>query len=631
MSKFCKECGKPIGDGAQFCKHCGTKVSSEAPKHKATAPETEKEAAEKKTPIEQAGKEENQTRSEQQTRQVNKEKKPMTKKKKILTGILGVIALCVIGLGIWGYRYYSEENTADRFASAMAEGDTETIQKMMTVDGKELSAEEANALAAMREEEEFAFISEGDSEVLFDELPVFDMEESNEKAFLFFTQYDVAAEPQYVTVYSNVEGVTTTFNGGSIEEAYASSDYIEYGPLAPGIYEAASSFETDYGEASKSQNVRLMDTYNSYDSELEVGEVTFYEMFAGDLPYNSMELLINEEPLETNMDSGYVSAGPLLLDGSMELTGVVKADWGDLEIEPIAITDREHDVYITDYFNEEAEEEIKEVITNFSENYVEATAKLDASVIENVSDELSEVLEDELFTYYDNGFSGRLDEIGIALADAEYYATDNPAFQIPVQLNMTGTYDPDSEYEEIELEAVFIVQYLADSGEWDMHYFSDNFAPGNVDYEFFAASGEEYEGVVLEDEDDADSEDNQDSSSGEAEIADVELVVDYYVYSLVDAINTGDYDLVAEYIASGSSLETMQRDLVERLSDSEMRQEVQSVSVEDVEEVDSETWEVTTSETIELIYASGESETEDYQWTYTVELTDEGYQLTNLE
>lgn len=75
----------------------------------------------------------------------------------------------------------------------------------------------------------------------------------------------------------------------------------------------------------------------------------------------------------------------------------------------------------------------------------------------------------------------------------------------------------------------------------------------------------------------------------------------------------------------------MQQDLVERLYDSGLTQEIVSMSVEDVEEIDSETWEVTTSETIELMYASDETETEDYQWTYTVELTADGYQLTNLE
>ncbi|WP_040978698.1 TcaA NTF2-like domain-containing protein [Oceanobacillus jeddahense] len=626
MSKFCKECGKPIADGVQFCKHCGTKVNKAVPENKAPQPEAEK------TPIEQSDNGEKRTRTEQQTRQVKKEKKPMSKKKKVLTAIIGFIVLCGIGLGVWGNMYYSEENTAKRFADAIAEGDTESVQEMVTVDGKTLSNEEANAVTAMKDEEEFAFISDRDPDTLFDELSVFEMEQSDDKAFLVFTQYHVAAEPQYVTVYSNVEGVQTTFNGGDFEEQDAASDYIEYGPLAPGMYEAASSFETDYGEAAKSRNVLLMDMNNSYDSELEVGEVTFYEMFDANIPYDSMELMINEEPLEMNTDSDYVTAGPLLLDGSMELTGVVKTDWGDLQIDPIAITDREHDVYITDLLNEGAEEDIKEVITGFSEGYVEAIAKLDASVIENISEELSEELEDELFVSFDEyGFSGRLDEIGIAFADAEYYSTDNPAFQIPVQLKMTGTYDQDSEYEEINVEAAFIVQYQTDSGKWDMYYFSDNFDPGDVDYTFFDASGEEYEGVVLEEEEEDDENSEDDRASEDEELTEIKEVVENYVDNLVWAINTGDYTFVENYIASGSDLDTMQQDLVERLYDSGLTQEMLSVSVEDIEEIDSETWEVTTNESIELRYASGETEEEDYQWTYTVELTDDGYQLTNLE
>ncbi|WP_080873050.1 TcaA NTF2-like domain-containing protein [Oceanobacillus timonensis] len=628
MSKLCRECGEPLADGAQFCKHCGTKVNKDVSQKKESF-----SAA-------QTGSGENSTESGQQTRQVKKDKKPMSKKQKIMTAIIGLLVLCGIGLGVWGNTYYSAEKTAERFASAIAEGDTAAIQKMVTVDGKEISDTEAEAVAATKETEGVAEISEKDPELIFDALPVFGVEESDNKAFLVFTQHHIGAEPQNVTVLSNVEGVTTTFNGEEFTEVNASSEHIEYGPLAPGIYEAASSFETDYGAAEKNRNVSLMNINgdNSYDSELEVGEVTFYEMFDSDFPYNSMELMINEEPLETNTDSDYVTAGPLLLDGSMELTGVLNTDWGEVQIEPIAITDKEHDVSINSLFTDEAEEAITGDITGFSEDYVEAKAKLDASVIENVSDELGDDLEDELFSMFDNnGFSGRLDEIGVAFSDAEYVAddsSDNPAFEIPVQLNMTGSYDPDSEYEETSEETTFTVQYQTDNQEWVIQDFREEIFPGNSEYAFLEASGEEYEGVqaeeTMEDTDSTVSDEEDDSSDvGDEEI--IEWTVESYVYSLADAVNTANYNVLSSIILPDSNLESMQRDLVDRLSDDGLEQEVVDVSVDSIEEVDSETWEVTTSETIELIYESGNTETEDYQWTYTVVSTDDGYQLSDLE
>ncbi|WP_194165517.1 zinc-ribbon domain-containing protein [Oceanobacillus sp. CFH 90083] len=617
MSKFCRECGKPIADEAQFCKHCGTKVNKEAAEKKAPLPaEMEKGSA---------GNKEEDMKSGHPSRQASKEKKPMSKKKKILTGIIGLLILCGIGLGVWGNAYYSGENTAKRFANALAEGDADAIQNIVSMDGKELSDAEAQAIAGMREEDDFAFINDADPDGVFAELPIFEIEESDDKAFLFFTQYHVEAEPQYVTVFSSVEGVKTTFNGEAFAENAISSDSIAYGPLAPGVYEAASHFATDYGEAEKSQSVLLIHENNRYDSELEVGKVTFETSSNYNLPYHSLQLLINEEPLDIEMNEELVEAGPLLLDGSMEVTGMVETGWGDIQIDPIAITDQHQEIAI-DLLNDQLKEEISPVIISFSEDYVEALAKQDASVIENISKALQETLEYDLFSNSDgNGFSGRLDEVGISFTDMTN--VEEAVYEMPAQIKMTGTYDQDGDPKEIVKDAAFQLQYNEDDAEWEIFYFNENYYRSGSELEFYDVSGEEFEGVVSED---ADQDENSDSSE-DADIADIESLVENYVYDLVDAINTGDYGQVAGSIASGSDFEAMQQDLVERLYDNDLTQEVISMSVEGVEELDSETWMVTTSETIELTYASGSTETEDYQWTYTVELTNEGFQITNLE
>ena len=99
---------------------------------------------------------------------------------------------------------------------------------------------------------------------------------------------------------------------------------------------------------------------------------------------------------------------------------------------------------------------------------------------------------------------------------------------------------------------------------------------------------------------------------------------------LVKAINAGDYSKVASTIQSGSSLEGMQQDLVKRLNEDKITQEVVDKEVTSVEK-DGDVWKVKTSETIKIIYSNGDEETKDYNWTYTVVEEDGNYKLSNIE
>src|SRR5699024_9938640 len=98
---------------------------------------------------------------------------------------------------------------------------------------------------------------------------------------------------------------------------------------------------------------------------------------------------------------------------------------------------------------------------------------------------------------------------------------------------------------------------------------------------------------------------------------------------MVEAINDNDYELVAPYIKIGIKFEKTLTELVDHLNDSEITQEVIAASVTDVKEKDGK-WIVNTDETIKLIYESGEEETEDYQWEYTVEKDGDSLVLSGI-
>ena len=87
---------------------------------------------------------------------------------------------------------------------------------------------------------------------------------------------------------------------------------------------------------------------------------------------------------------------------------------------------------------------------------------------------------------------------------------------------------------------------------------------------------------------------------------------------------------MSPYILSGSDLEKDQQSLVERLHEAGTTEELVSSEVLSVKE-DGDSWKVDTKEEVTIHYDSGESETNSYEWTYTVVEEDGDYLLSTIE
>lgn len=103
---FCGECGTKNKKGAQFCENCGAKM--ETPKKEVFV----------------------------------KENKPMTKKNKIITGIVGLVAMIVIALCIFLGSLTSPKNIAEKVFNATVNYDFDTIYKYLNVEDSEFTSKE---------------------------------------------------------------------------------------------------------------------------------------------------------------------------------------------------------------------------------------------------------------------------------------------------------------------------------------------------------------------------------------------------------------------------------------------------------------------------------------------------------
>lgn len=224
------------------------------------------------------------------------------------------------------------------------------------------------------------------------------------------------------------------------------------------------------------------------------------------------------------------------------------------------------------------------------------------------------------FINWDEYFSGQFDYVEIDFDKLIFY--NDAEVSVPAKFYYTSAIHradeegiPDERIEHCDLELMLDTEnnrWLINACYSISSWLEDSFTPTKT----LEGSQEFYDALV--------------DSSHEADMSGlVEELTINYVHHLMEAVNSNDYGKVEPYIKDGSELHTMQRDLVERLSEAGMTQQVLSVSVTGVEQADDK-WFVSTEEEIKLIYESGEEETVEYVWVYTAEEDGDNIVLTDL-
>ncbi|WP_249870443.1 zinc ribbon domain-containing protein [Oceanobacillus saliphilus] len=605
MDKFCKECGGSIEDSLNFCKHCGHTLESTH--------------AQKKVSV-------NTVTKVGQSRD-------FSKKQKIAIGAVAALVIMISGFYMWGKSYASPEKMVQRFVTAIHEEDYKTVQKNTVLNGSEISKAEAEAFVSLAKANYINLNTRNLESFTRDNDLFYIME--NGKWLGIFPNYSMALIPQFVEVHLPFEDVVNTFNENEFTIFEKGGRRIVYGPMSPGIYNLNSTFSGEYTEVESDESIILADGYGDWtlhyvDMDADYVTLDLYNM--NGVPITNAYIEINDQQVKFDEDFRIEELGPLDLDGSITVTPVVETEWGEVKSEPIELEGTYYDISVNTV-SEALMDELSDAILLYGEEYVQANASYSANLFTTITAEMRESFANN-FEYYmnsNNYFSGQLDSLEIDFNDLTFHS-DYYTY-VPAKFYFTSAEHGESEeadlgdrIDHVDVELV----YDTDEGKWLVNssysvsgWYSDDFtATRTLDgsKEFYKASkvAQASEGEVASAE-----------ASSEMNIV-VEEVTINYVYQLVEAINSGDYEQVRPYIKDGSSLNAMQTDLVTRLYEKGMTQEVMAATVASIDEVDGN-WLVTTNETIKLTYESGEEETNDYTWTYTVEENKDGAILVNME
>ncbi|WP_163580846.1 TcaA NTF2-like domain-containing protein [Gracilibacillus saliphilus] len=597
---YCKHCGEEIASEVQFCKSCG--------KAKTTDNESKLGLKERFSLL--------------------------PKKKKVFLSLVSGSLLLLIVIFFTLNHLWSPEQLIKSLKTAVEDQDYEKI-------GELVQFEDSNQSIGVKNAE--AFVNTVDQEDTLDgvlrhltqqakdrsyaESGILNVTESG--CFVFIECYQITAKAFYITANSNlnntvIESDTETVTIENVD------DEVELGPFVYGEHDLKASYENQFVQLETDKKIYLSSAQQMVEFYFEYESIFTENLLAS----YDMTLLLNGEEIDDSMYINDESIGPIDPEKDYTIEIVANLPWGSLTTGELEMSENN---YVDADFQptEELLEEVSKSIRSFYDVLFEAyrsnnpeslsflNSELQDDYYSSIKSVYTDVKEYDLLHFRD------VKEFGLAenavrvsyndqLEEAllTVYVMENTA--VESQWYTDKIEDP---YYEKSYHT-FALRY--DDGEWSVYNIDfDNWESG-YDYNQYDYDGDS---VIIGKEQDKVVDNSQIGDDVDEELSEITLS---YINKLVDAINSGNYDIVEPYIQENSALEEMQQGLVDRLYDNGTTQEVMDSEVTKIE-VSDDSWKINTNETIKIMYGSGEEETQDYAWTYTVVEDDGNFLLSNIE
>lgn len=621
--RHCKECGqKAEKNDLKYCVNCGAALDS----------------------LEKA----------QGTATNKPPRKPLTKRQKFITIISSGVIVLLIGLYFIGAHFTSHERLVKNFSQAVDDGDAKKLAKILTFhkSDEKISASDVEGFLIYLEDD--PDITENMIDSLHEQSELLDgknKQPSNKEefmetflssgntgkvmlekgdGFLLYDTYELTIEPAYVTLNTNVEGTKLFAGEKEIAKADSVAFSFEHGPLLPGVYTFRAESEAEDIDLSKEEQTKITSTNSNVDLNLDATYISFDVPFEADL---ESRVLLNDRKVDFNIFKGE-DFGPVALDESTNIAVEVDFPWGTMTSvgQPL---DR-NEIPVSFKVDKKMQESLTEALQDHVDLYLASWLENDITKLSHLSDELQKEYQSEFDSDHysaDNnyGFDKQVFSMLLDTKNAQIdFSTGNYYLSTIIKENgKSKLYDQYDGIKEHNDNKEFEYKFLYDKKNWTVYDKNANHSGLSTPVELDVST----DLVTLGSTDEAktsSAEVSDDSSDDSGTAAEAEEVTLDYVYQMVEAINGNDYEQVEPYIKNGSELHDMQSELVDKLNDSGMMQEVINATVVDVEEKD-EKWIVTTDETIKLIYESGKEETKDYTWKYTVEDNGDDMVLSDIE
>ncbi|SDO04308.1 TcaA 3rd/4th domain-containing protein [Alkalicoccus daliensis] len=574
---FCNNCGEKRTAGETQCANCGKEVQSSSAKARSKA----------------------------------------TKKQKVILFSSAASVLVLGGLYFTGSTLADGSRTLNHVQKAILEEDSETLYTYMSSSDpvKEVTEKHAEDIISFYHsssytqkdmDEYFSYRADllrtGDNPIFAEEnqgteIPWVSFEKSGSK-YLFFDNYDLVINsfPLYVT--SNQNDISFQVDGETVSHDVDGMGYFYLGDFLPGVYEVTASLESDFLDLDVSSTHQHLQEGNTSELLFDVDEIEVT---------SSMEntaLFVDGEDSGMTVGTSSVTIGPVLMNGEMELHAEKESPFGTLQSD--VISPESWDVH----FEFLLEEEMKETIVNDMQNMFENPDFL----YEGYSNSLRVLEEMEWFTEM-----------------AEVYEFEGKlAVSIPVtehwQHNVSWN-DEELDMRPAEENRRYTLVYQEDNEEWEIDAYTSDYGErtGLPETLTFDADSQVENAIEQQKENTLEAyRENADSN--------LDSLFRNFIHGSLNLSNSGN-EGVFDYIDEDAE---EYRDSIieytEYLEDKEISRTLSNYEVDSYDTSDDEFYTVNTVEEYRIYYGeSDETKMKEYESTYRVRLTEDGFKVTELE
>lgn len=607
---FCNQCGHEIKGTAKFCKNCGHQIGETIVKTEHVQPA--------------------QIRIQKQ--RIAFKDRPL-KQKIVISALMALGLVLIISYFTLSYLW-SANRVMEQFETAVNDGDYEKIAEMIEFEDEDQEIGKENAQVLLRsiidedllEELVTHFNRQADNRVIVPH-DVLNLKETNR--VLGFKKYEITAIPYYLELRSNLNNTEILHNGISKLTLESNDTYVETGPFVYGEHNFTAIYENDFVNLEENDYVHIGYGWNELDFYFNASTIWIPDNFISE----DSEIYLNDQLIDETMiiDYGYSAIGPIDRESNYTLEVKTTFPWGELSTGIVEVNLDAQDSYFYYQLNDDLITELEDALSTYYDKLFAAYEKNDLSELNFLNENLLYSYQDEIDYIHSNADAEELiyyrDLESFGIYDDYLHIFDEEDNLQDIAISVTENATEEFEWYSNDLDEptynqVDYIYYLTyQDGQWHVvHRLGDSRSnDAEAKYQSINYGGDPLQiGTIKEDDSD---------------LAENDLIANAtvnYIDHMVEAINVGDYSRVEPYIKQGSPLEEMQIGLVDRLVEAGTTQEVIHREVLDIEE-DDDQWFVYTDETINIIFESGDEESRDYNWKYTVVQDGDDFKLTNIE
>lgn len=427
--KKCPNCHAENNEKAHFCKECGQKLSEENNQNKVV-----KTIAIKKP---------------------NVTFKNITKKNKILLGIIVLIAFILTGAFYTGKTVYSKEKQVGKFIEVLALNDPDRLAEIIVSPDPnfEVTSDSLKPFTDYIAHNK-SYLKDITSSLRDDTLYSSDdlFVNKSGKKFLFFENYELVINPIYFTIETNVEGAIISVNGQEVTVSDYNDSSLEVGPYAPGEFEVEAKTDLNGYQFSTHETESILNE-NSYEGVYLSLEGVEFDIYSN---RDTADVYLDGKIIG-QIEDGEGYFGPVVWSEDSELELGIDYPSGVLKSEKTLLGEyyENYGLYFPDevaYYdvNQSLLTPLLNHITNMS-----AGDKFDGDPEEMLAGYFTDGRDNEIYIQtldYTNAFSANPDkeELFWNIDTLDVIQTDLNLYEVTILVDLITYYSSDSEIKDLE-------------------------------------------------------------------------------------------------------------------------------------------------------------------------------------